>query len=242
MGRMRQAGSPPSPRKREPMKNLLSVFAMFAIATTTASAGAIPTPSGLVAGDQFRFVFVTNSTTSAEDSSDLSEYDAFVTSDASGATHNGVLISWQAIVSNSTTDASTHIGLTNASTVPIYLVDGTKVSAGNLWSGSLLAPINDDITGNSSPGPVRTGTRVDGSTDPAFTLGQTLIIIGYSYETSGAWVNVSVHPWISHGDKVYGISEVLTAVPSSVPEPSTAMLVGLGGLAALGYSFKRKRN
>ena len=40
--------------------------------------------------------------------------------------------------------------------------------------------------------------------------------------------------------RLYGISEVLT-VPASVPEPSTVMLVGLGGLAALGYSFKRKR-
>ena len=63
------------------MKRLLSVLSVFAITCVgagTASAGPIiSTPTGLVAGDQFRIVFVTTSTTAATDTT-FSTYDNLV--------------------------------------------------------------------------------------------------------------------------------------------------------------------
>ena len=65
-------------------------------------------------------------------------------------------------------------------------------------------------------------------------------VFGLSYGLGADWANSNTN--INTASmRLYGISEVLT-VPAAVPEPSTVMLVGLGGLAALGYSFKRKRS
>ena len=64
---------------------------------------------------------------------------------------------------------------------------------------------------------------------------------GASWMTDTDWIHKQFTSDTAEPMALYGISEVLT-VPASVPEPSTVMLVGLGGLAALGYSFKRKRS
>ncbi len=70
-------------------------------------------------------------------------------------------------------------------------------------------------------------------------VGQTAVF-GLSYGLGADWATANLNINTARM-RLYGISEVLT-VPASVPEPSTAMLAGLGGLAALVYSFKRKRN
>lgn len=222
--------------------SVLSVFAFAAIAAGTASASSIiVTPTGLVAGDQFRTIFVTSATSSGI-SSDLSTYDSVVTTDANGATYNGVVINWKAIVSNSTTSASDHIGLTSASTVPIYLVDGSLVSTGNLWSGSLLSAVNLGITGAEIEGQyVWTGTLANGTISAGKALGASEVRTGRLDRSNSEWIDHGEASQDNDHFKVYGISDVLT-VPSAVPEPSTVMLAGLGGLAALAYSFKRKRN
>jgi hypothetical protein len=218
--------------------SVLSVFALAAIAAGTASAGSISTPTGLNPGDQFRFVFVTANTSDAT-SSDLSTYDNIVSSDATGYTYGGISPIWKAIVSSATIDAKDHIGLQSSSVVPLYTVNGTKVSGGNLWSGALLNPVNDMIDGNTSNVNVWTGT--DATTGEGGNgVGTPNALVGFSGITNTGWCaddNIVTDSLAS----LYGISEVLT-VPSAVPEPSTVMLVGLGGLAALGYSFKRKRN
>jgi hypothetical protein len=59
----------------------------------------------------------------------------------------------------------------------------------------------------------------------------------------GAWIQNSFNA-LAAPQQPYIIREVATA-PSSDLEPSTVMLAGLsglGGLVALAYSFKRKRN
>ena len=72
-------------------------------------------------------------------------------------------------------------------------------------------------------------------------MGSSMAIDGHSDDTTDGFY-IENDATDSNGSELplYGISDVLT-VPSAVPEPSTVMLVGLGGLAALGYSFKRKR-
>ena len=220
--------------------SLLSVFALAAIAAGTASAGSIATPTGLNPGDQFRIVFLTSSQTIAK-TSDLSTYDNFVSSNATGYTYGGNSPTWQAIVSSPTIDARDHIGLLSTSVIPLYTVDGTKVSTGNLWSGTLLSPINRYIDGSTHNYGAYTGTKADGTkSNPVGPVGTDWTNIGLSNATNSQWIAWTQADPVSLRN-LYGISDVLT-VPAAVPEPSTVMLVGLGGLAALGYSFKRKRN
>ena len=221
--------------------SVLSVFALAAIAAGTASAGSIATPTGLNPGDQFRIVFLTfPASATLPTSSNLSTYDNIVSSDATGYTYGGKSPIWKAIVSSAGIDAKDHIGLQSTSVVPLYTVSGTKVSGGNLWSGALLNQINVQIDGSLSPAGVWTGTSEYGTGATLHTMGSQSVRYGIPAAVDSYW--------ISQGNSssgiprcLYGISEVLT-VPSAVPEPSTVMLVGLGGLAALGYSFKRKRN
>ena len=219
------------------------VLALAALAPGSASAGPINTPTGLTPGDQFRIIFTTTAFSDAT-SSNLATYDSFVSNDASGTTYNGNQVTWKAIVSNLSTNARDHIGLLSTSIVPIYTPDGTKVSNGNLWS-TLLAKVNKSIDGGQqSTGPHWTGTNDNGTTAGlGYAIGQATPIIGNNaYLANGSWIAANS---TANTDtlRLYGISETLT-VPSisAVPEPSTAMLAGLGGLAALVYSFKRKRN
>ena len=230
--------------------SVLSVFALAAIAAGTASAGSIATPTGLNPGDQFRIVFLTfPASATLPTSSNLSTYDNIVSSDATGYTYGGNSPIWKAIVSNVTTDARDHIGLLSTSLIPLYTVDGTKVSTGNLWSGELISGIGKRIDGQQVSDGVwtgtiwNTGTAMWRETPPMRHQMGDLVgeraVFGLSYGLGADWANSNTN--INTASmRLYGISEVLT-VPSAVPEPSTVMLVGLGGLAALGYSFKRKR-
>lgn len=223
--------------------SVLSVLALAALAAGSASAGPIYTPTGLTPGDQFRIIFTTTAYSDAT-SSDLATYDSFVSNDASGTTYNGNQVTWKAIVSNLSTNARDHIGLLSTSIVPIYTADGTRVSDGNLWSTPLLAKVNRDSNGGTqSTGPHWTGTKVDGTRyGSGYAIGEATPTIGNNGTLTSNWL---VANSVSNTSmlQLYGISETLT-VPSfsAVPEPSTAMLAGLGGLAALVYSFKRKRN
>ena len=213
------------------MKGLSSILPVFAIAAIPAGAASaspiIVTPTGLVPGGHFRVAFVTSSTTNAT-SSNLSTYDSFVTTEANGATYNGAVITWQAIMSNSTTNARDHIGLTSSSTIPIYLVFGEKVSDGNLWSGSLLHSIDQTITGSEILSTVWTDTESDGTYSSYIENEYHTVGLSSQRFTWSVGAQSSIYGTHHH---LYGISEILSS-PSAVPEPSAVMLADLGGLAA----------
>ncbi len=222
----------------------LTLIAATSIAAGTARAGTIiATPAGLNPGDHFRIVFVTAGTINPT-STNITTYDNFVTSQADSATYNGATITWQAIGSTSSVNAIDHIGVTGDA---VYLVDGTEVastdSTSGLWSGALLHAINELITGSTSGGSTYTGTTASGVAS-TYYLGASAVEIGSTTSQNSSWVALSrdTRPTVD-ARLVFGISQELTAAQttSSVPEPSTAMLAGLGGLVALAYSFKRKR-
>jgi hypothetical protein len=237
-------GSQTPLEEKEPMNRLLSVLSVFAIASVaagTASAGPIiSTPTGLHPGDHFRIAFVTTGTLANTVSSNIATYDSFVTTDAGGATYNGNTITWQAIASTPSEDAIAHIGIKND---PVYLVDGSRVALTDaaLWSGSLQHAINETINGTGVSGSVATGTFISGvKFNP---LGSGLSQFGLSGFTTNRWISFNAVPSSASGLHLYGISQELTVpAAAAVPEPSTAVLAGLGGLAALAYSLKRKRN
>ena len=220
------------------MRIALSVFLSAIVMATfasTASAGlVISTPTGLNPGDHFRILFVTTGTTAAT-STDISTYDTFVNTDANGATYNGSVISWKAIGSTASVKAITHIGTTGDA---VYLVDGTKVTSSDdssgLWSGKLLHAPNKYLSGTSTVDgtAVYTGTNKNGTAYSGFELGNASgSTFGIPTSTDSNWVaadfdnNTNVH-------NLYGISgDLVVPGGSVVPEPSTAVLAGLGALA-----------
>ena len=133
----------------------------------------LTTPAGLMPGDQFRFVFVTAGTRDAT-SSNITDYDNFVQSQAGGATYNGVVVNWLAIGSTETVNAIDHVGVAAA---PVYLVDGTEVTTNTgttgLWSGNLIHAIDEDIDANTSTNFVWTGTQQSATVQPQAALGDT---------------------------------------------------------------------
>jgi PEP-CTERM motif len=207
-----------------------------------ASGIALSTPAGLGAGESFRFVFVTEATTVAISAS-IAHYNSFVNAQAGGATYDGSVVNWVAIGSTSSASAINNVGQTQT---PVYLVDGTLVTTSTtstgLWSGSILNPIDEDVSGmglhTGSTG-VWTGTNTNGSTSTN-RLGDFFgVTIGNSVSTDGTWVNNGV--WPSDNSfgafHMYGISQVLTAVP----EPSSLALAGTAAIGVSAFVWCRKR-
>ena len=207
----------------------------------------VATPSGLNPGDQFRIVFLTNGATQAT-SSDIGYYNTFVNdnaiSQAGGGDNNVVygstVLTWTAIASTFEVSAISNIGSFG---VPVYTASGTLITpsdtAAGLWSESLLAPINQFLTSpfffNTG---VWTGTLPDGSSNGSFSLGSGSEFgstPGLSNKTNAEWVETGATP-SNVSNNMYGISQVLTAVP----EPSTYAMA-LAGVACGGFSMWRRR-
>jgi hypothetical protein len=204
---------------------------------------ALSTPTGLSPGESFRFVFLTDGTTNAN-SPNIADYNSFVNAQAGGATFNGSVVLWVAIASTPTVNAIDNIGQTPISGV--YLADGTLVTpsttSSGMWSGGILNPINEDLSGTKSEGtPVWTGTYIYGLGNPGYQLGTETPVYGISASSnSPAWVNEQL-AGASATFSMYGISQVLYAV-SAVPEPSTLLMAGMAISAgcALGWSRRRR--
>lgn len=217
----------------------------------------LTTPAGLSPGDHFRFVFVTDGSRDAT-SSNINDYNTFVTEQAGGATYNGKPIPWVAIASTPTVNAIDNVGRTQD---PVYLADGTKVTTSTttsgLWSGGLLHAIDEDLTGKqSSLRYVWTGTDHTGSS--AFIpLGTTSVMYTLSAppipsplsstfgisdptKTNLSWVFDGSFDTNNRLNSLYGISADLI-VPQTVPEPSSLWVVETLTSAGLASGWSRHR-
>lgn len=230
------------------IKQLGIVSARVALATlataSAAQAALVVVPPGLNPGDQYRLVFVTDGTRNAQ-STDINDYNTFVTSEVTGSTLATALttagfnlgtITWKAIASTSSVNARDNTDTNPSSTgVPIYLIDGNRVANDNadLWDGSILTSIDSTPQESGGFGFVWSGTFYDGTT--GWGLGSN--VVGSNVGFIGA-----VSAWIDESGKggsevypFYGISTVLTVPssdpPVSVPEPSSLLgCITLGGL------------
>jgi len=182
-------------------------------------------------------------------STNISDYDNFVNSEADGATYNGSVVTWQAIGSTATVNAIDHIGV-NPSISGVYLVDGTQVATGDgtnpggLWAGSLSslqAPIDLDIHSTAITNGVWTGTDASGQGVTNVALGQFEVVFGTTCNTGTEWVDNNLG-LPSAELPVYGISQVLV-VPTSatIPEPSSCVLLGLASSIGLVLAWTRSR-
>jgi hypothetical protein len=211
-----------------------------------ATAGFI-TPSGLKPGDQFRVVFVTQGIINAT-SNAFSTYDSLVGAEATAAgltTYNGSPVTWEAIVSvSSTLDAISRLPADN---VPLYLPDGVSevaVSGSALWSTAttpLLHGISEAATGATRGiDAVWTGTSRNGhvNTNQGGALGSGGGTLGGVVGgTDPSWVaGFNGNPLDNH--PLYGFSSILTVAQptaAAVPEPSTLTLLGVGVIGLLVY-------
>ena len=201
---------------------------------------ALSTPAGLTPGESFRFVFVTDGFTTAT-SSNIADYNSFVTAQAGGATYYGSMVSWDAIGSTSTVNAIDNIG--QQAITGVFLANGTEVTTSTthmgLWSGALLAPIDHDLTSNQIHTITWTGTIPSGTAEPTSPLGAAQVEIGDSAFKNQSWIDLGGAEDPTEGDQMYGISQVLVVPPSAVPEPSSLLLASTALMAGMAFGWSR---
>jgi hypothetical protein len=222
---------------------------VLALGSVAGARAGIITPAGLQPGQQFRIVFVTNTTTAAL-SSNITTYDMVVSGDATTAglgTYAGSPVTWEAIGSTPTVNAITRLP---ADTVPLFLPDGTEVAASGaaLWNTSavpLLHAIDESAAGTAYPQIIYSGTDPSGHAISGFEIGSSSgnTFFGDSGSSSSAWIDDSGYYSQNHAHDLIGFSNVLT-VPqaAAVPEPATLtlMLVGIGGLVGVRLARRRR--
>ena len=185
------------------------------------------TPAGLNPGDQFRFLFLTSGTQAAT-STDIGGYNTFVNSQASGATYQGSVVSWNVVGSTATVNARDNVGGFGTN-VPVYLTNGTilagdlTTSSSNkgLWSGTLFTTPTIGIDGNGVTSRfAHTGSNADGTGLTDRQLGAASLIAQYGDPT----VNIGTFGWYfslnaqpnSIATNFYGVSSELTGARPGV--------------------------
>lgn len=225
----------------------LAFFALICLGfLSPLEAAPLTAPAGLAPGTPFRFVFLTPTATVAT-STDIASYNSFVQAQASGATFAGATVNWKAVGSTATVNARDNVGGYGTS-VPVYLVTGTRVSdnlttsAGGLWSSSLLAAVNIGIDGLATiRSDAWTGSSANGTGFPSETLGTVRPRRGSGTFTNAAWLDSRNSSNIS-SYLLYGVSEELVVPPSPTPVPTLsewALVLMLVMLIAVGWKAQR---
>ena len=217
--------------------SLIFIFvALYGWIISTAEASYIP--SGLNPGDHYQLIFVTSTARDAT-SSNISDYNAFVNT---AAKHSGSLVSnvlFYAIASTGTVNAKDNAAQSiNPKFVGVFNLNGSLV-ANNIYSGSLNNAINYDETGTlHGPSPwVWTGSDKNGIAVVNKYMSAPTVTYGLSNNASYSLYYVNRTHLSTSSQSLYALSEDLV-VPSSVPEPSTYLLLCIG-LSVLAYARKR---
>lgn len=212
--------------------------------TVSTNAAVVTVPAGLNPGDEYRLAFITSTTRNAS-STNIADYNAFVTGVANTQVDLVSLgTAWSAIASTATVDArdNTNTNPGSGTGVPIYTLDGVLIAASNadLWDNFLLSPLNIMETGLTTPFSVAwTGTDAFGvefvNSENSFGLGRDNPVYG-GPNTLGNWSTLAADIRFS-SYPLYGLSGVLTA---AVPIPAAAWLFSSGLLGLVGIARKKK--
>lgn len=226
---------------RKSISACLLTIAFLGMTAPSAVSAPITAPTDLNIGDEYRLVFVTSTFRNAT-SSNIADYNAFVTAAANAQTELAALgTTWTAIASTATVNAidntSTSIGIGG---IPIYLTNDTRLvdNYADLWDGTLDTPLNvfEDGTTNAGSTVVWTGTSISG-TATANPLGSSSGTIGNSASTANIWKNDTTLGDI-FSRRLYAISDVLTVEAAAVSEPAP---IGLLVLGLVGLTIMRRK-
>jgi hypothetical protein len=219
--------------------------ATFALAPLAASAAPITVPTGLNPGDQYRLAFVTSTTRDAT-SSNIADYNAFVTTAANSVPELAALgTTWKAIGSTPSVAARDNTGTNPGISlgVPIYTRQNTIIATSNadLWDGLLLNPIDYDQTGsfNYFASFVYTGSTTAGLPRNSLELGNTIDVrsgLGSAFFSDQNWITDD-RIQKDYLEPFYAISDVVT-----VPEPSAMVLACLAAAGLAVVSLRRRHN
>ena len=221
-----------------------AVVLLVLVCNAEAFAGVLLTPPDLLPGQQFRLAFVTSGSRDAL-SSNIEDYNTFVTNQAALNSALNSITTWKAIGSTLTIAARDNTG-TNPATigVPVYRLDGVRIANNyaDLWDGFLFERLQIDEMGTPKDTAVWTGTMVDGTRDTAFNLqlgSSDAVATGFSGALGGAWLFNSYDRNPGTPNSLYAISSVLTVQTQAVPEPSTFVSCGL--MLALSMFIRSRR-
>ncbi len=197
---------------------VLPLYGMSDVVTVPRGGINLP-PADLLPGQPYRILFVTDKGRDAT-STNIADYDSFVTTDANAVPELVALnTTFQAVASTTSVDARTHTNTdptpSGSTGVPIYSVDGTRIADDydELWSvrPSIQVPVGFTASGAAANQAIWTGTYPTGIADSGLelgALGQTgrggdprtanySWIRGYSISTSAV-------------KQLYGISAILS--------------------------------
>lgn len=209
---------------------------------TAGYAAIVTTPAGLTPGTQYQLAFITSGTDFAT-STDISDYNTFVSDQAASdptlaAFDTANDVTWTVIGSTPTVNASSN----SPSTGLVYTLEGTEIasSTNDLYSGSLLNPLDIDENGNTLSSTAWTGSNSSGTADGGINdLGQTFTEFGSSSVTTGGWIADGNGTESDNNMPLYALSSVIT-VPSApgTPEPGTIVLIP--GAVLLFFGLRRR--
>jgi len=231
-----------------PSAHAVSLVCPLGVMDFTANGGINPaTGQTWAAGDQYRLVFITSTRISLR-SNNINDYNALGQDFANLANDSGTtgpdlsLITWNVLGSTSTVNARTNTGTNFDIDNPgnaIFLMDGASIVANDyadLWSGAIRSSIllnEEGVLIETSGRFPWTGTDSSGFAISGGELrsGTGNIRQGEAANLAG-WIdraNSSVLASSSSDQRIYVMSDAITVIP----EPSTALLGGLGLLALL---------
>ncbi|HEV3312785.1 MAG TPA: PEP-CTERM sorting domain-containing protein [Chloroflexota bacterium] len=206
----------------------------------------ITIPPSLAPGSTYFLAFVTQDNHQTATSSNIADYDAFVTAQANlDPTLAALGTTWKVIGSTDTVDAVAH----DAVTGPVFRLDGLEVasSSSDLFDGDINVPIwvdqYGDTIGAGIGDPVWTGSTGTGHADSLDALGSLSgkSILASDNYTNAGWLDLQSFVNDAHA-AYYGISGPLVVPPvTPVPEPATLTLTALG-LAATVTRYRRRRS
>lgn len=201
------------------------------------------TPTGLAPGTQYQLLFVTSDTSFAT-STNISDYNTFVTTEAAlnstlAAFDSANSVTWTVIGSTTAVNADVNA----PSSGLVYNLENTELASSGVYGGTLLSPVGFDENGNSSSNNVWTGSTTSGTVAGGINdLGQTFPEIGFANVATGSWIASGNGTFSNNGLSLYALSSVIT-VPqaSTTPEPGTLGLTACAALFLVSWRLRVKQ-
>lgn len=218
----------------------LGLFA-FTLSSGSLLATVLP-PTGLASGSQYQLAFLTLDGIS-QSSSNIADYNSFVTTQAASMISLFPGVTWHAIASTASVNAKDNAPNT---TLPVYNTHGEViVPAGvglySISSGSptpsLTNTIHFDQFGNDNSGvPAWTGSSSAGFKLSGHALGSGSTGMGHTGAKDYLWLQLGQFSAIGN-QPLYALSTPITFVP----EPSTLALAAFGFIGLAAWAWRRKR-